>query len=103
VRVIDWLIEHADVEGAVNVTAPTPLPNRELMRTLREAWGAPMGLPATQWMVAVGAWVLRTDPELVLKSRRVVPERLLVAGFRFDFPEWPEAAKELVRRWRETR
>jgi uncharacterized protein (TIGR01777 family) len=103
VRVIDWLIEHVDIEGAVNVTAPTPLPNEELMQALRVAWGAHVGLPAARWMVGLGAWVLRTDPELVLKSRRVVPERLEAAGFRFHLPEWPEAARDLVKRWREMR
>ncbi len=101
VRVIDWLIERGDIEGAVNVTAPGPLPNSDLMRALREAWGARMGLPASSWMVSVGAWLLRTDPELVLKSRRVVPERLQEAGFRFEFPEWQDAARDLVARWRE--
>jgi NAD dependent epimerase/dehydratase family enzyme len=54
-------------------------------------------------MVSLGAWVLRTDPELVLKSRRVVPERLQAAGFEFEFPEWPSAAQNLVQRWRENR
>ena len=103
VRVVDWLIEHDDMAGAVNVTAPTPLPNAELMSALREAWGIPIGLPAAKWMVSLGALALQTDPELVLKSRRVVPERLLAAGFRFDFPEWPAAARDLVRRWRESR
>jgi uncharacterized protein (TIGR01777 family) len=103
VRIIDWLIERSDIEGAVNVTAPSPLPNRELMQALRFAWGASVGLPAAKWMVSLGAWALRTDPELVLKSRRVVPERLLEAGFRFDFPKWDEAAKDLVKRWKEMR
>jgi uncharacterized protein (TIGR01777 family) len=100
VRVVDWLIERSDLEGPINVTAPVPLPNADLMRGLREAWGARIGLPAAAWMVDVGAWALRTDPELVLKSRRVVPERLLSSGFRFDFPEWPAAAKSLVERWK---
>jgi uncharacterized protein len=101
VRVIQWLIDRTDVDGPVNVTAPTPLPNRDLMGGLREAWGARFGLPASEWMVALGAWALRTDPELVLKSRRVVPERLLEAGFRFDFPAWPAAARDLVGRWKQ--
>jgi uncharacterized protein (TIGR01777 family) len=103
VSAIDWLITHVDIEGAVNVTAPAPLPNAELMQALRAAWGARFGLPAARWMVGLGAWVLRTDPELVLKSRRVVPERLEAAGFRFHLPEWPEAARDLVKRWRDIR
>jgi len=96
VRVMYWLIEHRELAGAVNVAAPNPLPYREFMRALRQAAGVPIGLPATRWMLAVGTWLLRTESELVLKSRRVVPSRLLSSGFRFDFPEWTKAAAELV-------
>ena len=71
------------------------------MRSLREAWGAHVGLPASEWMIEIGTWLMRTESELVLKSRRVVPGRLLAAGFQFAFPEWPAAARELVGRWRE--
>jgi NAD dependent epimerase/dehydratase family enzyme len=66
----------------------------------REAWGTRIGLPATQWMLEVGTWLMRTETELVLKSRRVVPGRLLEGGFPFQFPHWPEAARDLVERWR---
>ena len=69
------------------------------MRALREAWGTRIGLPATRWMLEIGALVMRTETELVLKSRRVVPGRLLAAGFDFEFPEWPAAARDLCRRW----
>ena len=98
VRVIYWLVEHAELSGAVNVSAPNPLPYRDFMRTLRKAAGVPIGLPATRWMVALGTWALRTETELVLKSRRVVPDRLLESGFRFEYPEWTSAAKDLVGR-----
>ena len=60
----------------------------------------PIGLPAAKWMAEIGAFVLRTDTELLLKSRRVVPGRLGAAGFHFDFPSWSEAAAELSTRWR---
>jgi NAD dependent epimerase/dehydratase family enzyme len=66
------------------------------MRALREAWGVRIGLPSPGWMVEIGAFALRTESELVLKSRRVVPGRLLAAGFQFLFPEWPAAARALV-------
>ena len=62
-----------------------------------------MGLPAAKWMLEIGAWVMRTDTELVLKSRRVIPGRLLEAGFSFDFPSWPEAAEDLVKGARRAR
>jgi uncharacterized protein len=82
------------------VASPNPLPNRGFMRALRQAWGARAGLPATEWMVEIGTFVLRSESELVLKSRRVVPQRLLDAGFEFRHPAWQEAAGDLVDRWR---
>lgn len=98
VRAVDFLVERTDFTGAVNVASPAPIPQSEFMKALRDATGVRIGLPATKWMVQIGAVFMRTDTELVLKSRRVVPKRLLDAGFRFEFPEWPEAAKELVAR-----
>jgi hypothetical protein len=89
------------LDGVINVTAQNPLPNREFMGALRQAWGTRVGLPARQWMLEIGTFLLRTEAELVLKSRRVIPGRLLGSGFRFNFPEWSAAAKELVERWRE--
>ena len=101
VRALYFLLERGDLRGPINLAAPAPLPNAEFMRDLRRAWGIGFGLPATNWMLEIGAVFLRTETELILKSRRVVPGRLLEAGFRFDFPAWPEAAQDLVRRWRE--
>jgi uncharacterized protein (TIGR01777 family) len=101
VRAVYRLIEHDRFEGAVNLSAPNPLPNSQFMRALREAWGASFGLPATAWMLEVGAMFLRTETELILKSRRVIPGKLSKSGFTFLFPTWPEAAADLCRRWRE--
>lgn len=101
VRAIHWLIEHEELEGPVNVAAPEPLPNAEFMSTLRAAWGARLALPATEAMLTVGALAIRTETELVLKSRRVVPERLQASGFTFEYPEWAPAAVDLCRRWRQ--
>lgn len=100
VRAVDWLIARDDLSGPVNVASPNPLPNAEFMRILRRAWGTRLGLPASRWMLELGARLLRTETELVLKSRRVVPGRLMGSGFDFEFPEWPAAAAELVRRLR---
>ena len=100
IRSIEFLMAHEEIDGAVNVAAPNPLPNREFMRALRQARGIRMGLPAPRPLLELGALFLRTETELILKSRRVVPGRLLRAGFKFQFPEWPEAACELVGRWR---
>jgi len=101
VRTVDWLIQHEELEGPVNLAAPSPLPNSEFMQTLRKVWGIPFGLPATEWMLELGAFVLRSETELMLKSRRVIPKRLLESGFTFQFPTWADAASDLCRRWRE--
>jgi uncharacterized protein len=99
-RSIDYLLAHDDLDGAINISSPNPLPNAEFMAALRKAWGARIGLPATEWMLEFGAVLIRTETELILKSRRVVPGRMLAHGFTFDFPEWSAAAKNLVDRWR---
>jgi uncharacterized protein (TIGR01777 family) len=103
VRALYWLIDHEELEGPVNLAAPDPLPNAEFMRALREAWGTRLGLPAAEWMLEIGTFLMRSESELVLKSRRVVPRRLLESGFVFEHPTWPEAARDLCRRWREMR
>lgn len=100
VRAVEFLVDREDLTGPVNLAAPEPLPQRAFMRALRAAWRVPVGLPATRWMAEVGAFALRSDTELLLKSRRVVPGRLLEAGFAFAYPEWPEAARDLARRRR---
>jgi len=100
VRAALWLIDHTEMEGAVNLAAPHPLPYRAFMAALRNAWGRSLGLPATKWMLEVATFVLRTESELVLKSRRVIPGRLSSAGFVFRFPEWPAAARALCAEWR---
>lgn len=99
-RAVDFLVSRTDIEGAVNLAAPTPIPQRKFMAALRASLGLTLGLPATKWMVEIGALFLRTDTELTLKSRRVVPRRLLDGGFAFEFTEWPTAARELAARWR---
>lgn len=95
---IQFLIDHDDIDGAVNVCSPSPLPQKEFQRVLRSVMKVPFGLPATKWMAEIGAVFMRTDTELILKSRRVIPGRLLEAGFEFRYPTWPDAASELVSR-----
>lgn len=101
IRSILWLIDHDEIEGPANLAAPNPLPNSDFMQALRAACGIRFGLPATEWMLEIGAFLLRTETELILKSRRVVPGRLLESGFTFQFPTWPEAARDLCETWRE--
>jgi hypothetical protein len=100
IRSIEFLIAAQDFTGAVNLASPHPLPNRDFLRAIREAWGTRIGLPTAPWMIEIGTFLMRTESELVLKSRQVVPGRLLDAGFEFTFPYWQAAARELVSRWR---
>jgi uncharacterized protein (TIGR01777 family) len=98
VRAVKWIVDRDEIAGAINLASPNPVPNREFMRTLREACGVPIGLPGTRWMLDVGAAFLRTETELILKSRRVVPGRLIRDGFVFAYPLWADAARELCQR-----
>lgn len=97
---VEYLITHDEFAGPVNLASPNPLPNRDFMRALRQAWGARIGLPASRWMLEIGSVFLRTETELVLKSRRAIPRRLLDGGFQFRFPDWFGASQNLVDRWR---
>jgi uncharacterized protein (TIGR01777 family) len=98
VRAVEFLLERSDLDGAVNLASPGPLPQRDFMAALRAAARMPIGIPAARWMTEIGAFFLRTDTELILKSRRVVPARLQAAGFEFEFPNWQDAAEDLVTR-----
>lgn len=100
IRSVYWLIGHEELSGPINLSSPNPLPNREFMRILREAYGMPFGLPAMEWQLAIGAFLMRSETELILKSRRVVPKLLTDSGFEFEFPDWKEAAEDLIGRWR---
>jgi len=97
-KAVLWIIDHERLAGVVNIAAPNPLPQKDFMRELRRAAGIRVGLPAAAWMLEVGAMLMRTETELILKSRRVVPTRLLESGLAFDFPRWSEAVDDLVRR-----
>ena len=103
VAAVRWLIDRDDIGGIVNVASPNPLPNAEFMRLLREAWGVSFGLPAREWMLEIGAVFMRTETELILKSRRVVPGKLLEHGFKFKFPTWNDAARDLCHQWKMVR
>jgi len=99
-RALEFLIDHDELQGPVNIATPNPLPNRAFMQELRDAWGVPNGLPAPAPLIEIGSFLLRTESELVLKSRRVIPGRLLDAGFQFEFPDWARASEDLVNKYR---
>jgi len=98
VQAVRWLIDHDEIDDVINIASPNPLPNAGFMRHLRAAWGIPFRLPATEWMLEVGAFVMRSETELILKSRRVVPGIFAKRGFRFQFPSWTGAVRDLCRR-----
>jgi len=97
-RAIELILARDDLSGPVNLASPNPVPNHEWMRAFRELVGAPLGLPATRWMLEVGAFFMRTETELILKSRRVLPGKLQMAGFEFRFPELRAALYDLKQR-----
>jgi len=97
-RAIAWLIGRPDFGGVVNLAAPHPVTNAEMMQLFRRLCRVPFGLPATRWMLEAGTFLLRTESELVVKSRYVVPGRLLAAGFEFRFSRLQEALANLLQR-----
>jgi uncharacterized protein (TIGR01777 family) len=98
VRAIAWIVAHDELADAVNVASPNPLPNEAFMRKLREASDIPFGLASPRWMLEIGAFLMGTETELLLKSRRVIPRKLLASGFTFSFPDWSEAVQDLCER-----
>lgn len=97
-RSVEWLVDRDDFSGPVNVASPNPIPQGEMMRIIRQQLSVPFGLPATRWMLEFAAFVHRTEAELIIKSRRVVPRRLLAAGFQFRFPKMEDAVREIESR-----
>jgi uncharacterized protein len=98
--IIRFLQQHPELDGAINAASPEPRDDAELMRILRAEQGAPFGLPTWRWMLELGSFALRTETELVLKSRWVVPERLTAAGYEFRYPRLEDAVHEIVERRR---
>jgi len=95
-QAVEWLIGHDSLAGKINLAAPNPVPNHEMMRVLRQVCHIPFGLPAASWMLEVGAFFLRTETELIIKSRRVIPRRLLESGFQFRFTSMERAFQDLA-------
>ncbi|MFJ6652388.1 epimerase [Microbacterium sp. NPDC091313] len=96
-RAMEMLVERDDMAGPVNLVGPHPVDNPTLMRTLRTVVGAPFGLPAPRWVLEPAMWALRTEPELVLKSRWVAPEKLRDAGFVFRYDDLDQALRAVLR------
>ena len=94
-RIVRFLESREDLSGVFNCGSPNPVQNKELMRLLRQTMGRNIGMPATEWMLKTGAVVIRTEPELILKSRWVLPSRLIRAGFVFMYPTLKLALEEI--------
>jgi NAD dependent epimerase/dehydratase family enzyme len=90
--------ETPSLSGPINLSSPNPTDNRGLMAALRRAVGAPVGLPAARFMLEPALWALGAESELLLKSRWVVPDRLLEAGYSFRYPELEPALRDVARR-----
>lgn len=95
-RAVDWILSDPEMKGPVNISAPNPLPNAEMMKTLRGKFHCVFGLSAPAWALELGAFFLRTETELIIKSRRVIPGKLLKAGFEFKFPTFSSALDDLA-------
>ncbi|HLK13791.1 MAG TPA: TIGR01777 family oxidoreductase [Fimbriimonadaceae bacterium] len=97
-----FLMEQEEISGPVNMTAPSPLPNWEFMEDVREAFGTRIGLPVPRWLLEPTMALMKSESELLLKSRRVIPGKLLNAGFEFKYETWGKACNELMKRWKAT-
>lgn len=95
-RMIEWIYDHKQFEGTYNCSSPNPVTNEEFMRTLRKVTGHLIGLHAFEWMLRVGAPIIGTELELILKSRWVVPAKILETGFQFKFPLLEQALKDVI-------
>lgn len=94
-RAIEFIINE-NMTGVVNVVAPKPIQNKDFMKQLRKAIGMPIGIPTPQFLLKIGAKIIGTEPELVLKSRNIIPERLVQKGFRFEFGTLEKTLQDLI-------
>jgi uncharacterized protein (TIGR01777 family) len=85
-NIILFILEHKELNAVYNCSAPNPITNEILMKTLRESTNTKFGLPTPAWLLKIGAAIIKTETELILKSRWVVPEKLLKAGYSFQYP-----------------
>jgi uncharacterized protein (TIGR01777 family) len=97
-RAVEWIMEHKTLSGAMNLAAPNPVTNAEFMAAIRKVCHGRFGLPAPRWLLEIGAFFMRTETELIIKSRRVAPGKLLANGFTFLHPRLLPAIEQLVNR-----
>jgi uncharacterized protein len=95
-RMIKWIDEHTQLEGTYNCSSPEPVTNKVFMQTLRKETGHRTGLPAYTWMLKMGAAIIGTETELILKSRWVLPTKILATGFQFKYASLTSALKDII-------
>ncbi len=96
VKIIEFVSDHSEINGILNCTSPFPVKNKELMAIIRKCYGMPIGLPSPKWLLEMGAVIIGTETELILKSRWVLPDKLLKLGFQFQYPEISSAIDNLI-------
>jgi uncharacterized protein len=96
-RAVEWFFDHSELEGAYNIVAPGAVTNERFMATLRRQLGCRIGLPAPAWMLKLGAALIGTETELLLKSRWVLPAKLERTGFVFSYPLLEGALNDLLK------
>ncbi|QJD98062.1 TIGR01777 family protein [Mucilaginibacter robiniae] len=94
-QITEWLLLHPELAGIINCTAPEVISNAREMMFIRQAYHRTWGLPAPEWLLGIGAFVIRTETELILKSRWVVPQILLDSGYKFTYPTFKKAVESL--------
>lgn len=97
-RAVEHLIDHEHISGAINITAPNPLSNEAFMKKLRQEMKIPFGLNAAVWQLEIASVFLKTETELLLKSRNVYPEKLVKSGFHFNYPVIEQALEDLIHK-----
>jgi uncharacterized protein len=95
-KIVLFLKERDNLSGTFNCSAPEPVSNREFMKKMRKAMHMPIGLPAPKWLLELGSAMIRTETELVLKSRWVLPERLEREGYRFTFNTLDKTLEDIL-------
>ena len=95
-RIVKFALDNESIEGIYNASAPNPIPNKVVMKEIRKAAKMPIGLPMPKWLLELGAVMINTETELILKSRRVVPKRLLAEGFTFQYHQFRDALDDLI-------
>lgn len=96
-RLVLFVKENEQLEGVLNCAAPNPITNRELMAQFRKTMNRKFGLSSPKWMLEMGAVFIGTETELILKSRWVVPERLLNEGFHFKYETIEKALQQILK------